>query len=396
MEEPSINILTEAKTEYTKQLTNFLAPLIKEGFNQLYEDACNFKDTTNDPRFDDYSELQIFQDYLRKIPKWNQDLIDQETNRIKTKSRCEYLEDLIGAVFVSYAKVLSVIRLRNPTSQMKLKIPKLRNFIHKCYIECSREIYQNVYLFDNEDISNIEKQKNIRDINNIVKDGIIEAVRKLLPVKDIIKTYLGKIYDDEETDISTVDNGFEQSAFMDFAKNNLRKNVEEIQSENEIDESDHQDESDHEEESDHQENFEPVAVQEVAEPVAEPVAAQEVAEPAVEQEIDESFAEAEPVMKQEVVESFAESAAEERFEIPKSLEQIVPEPSGESVSLSKEMIERLEQSETYTEQKPEEQFKEIRVREERKRRFKRNKDRIREQQKEPQFVSGGVQYEEPF
>ena len=234
MEEPSINVLVDAKTEYTKQLTNTLAPLIKEGFDSLYEDACKFKEDTNDPRYDDYSELQIFQDYLRKIPKWNQSIIDDETNRIIEKSRCEWLEDLLAAVFISNAKVLSVIRLKNPSHQMKLKIPKLRNFIHKCYVECSREIYQNVYLFDNEDISTIEKQKNVRDIVNIVKDGVVESVRKLLPVREIIRTYLGKIYDDEDTENTTIETGFEQNLFMDFAKKNLRNNVEEIHSDTEM------------------------------------------------------------------------------------------------------------------------------------------------------------------
>ena len=103
MEEPSINVLVDAKTEYTKQLTNTLAPLIKEGFDSLYEDACKFKEDTNDPRYDDYSELQIFQDYLRKIPKWNQSIIDEETKRIIGKSQCEWLEDLLAAVFISNA-----------------------------------------------------------------------------------------------------------------------------------------------------------------------------------------------------------------------------------------------------------------------------------------------------
>ena len=360
MEEPNVNILTEAKTEYTKQLTNILTPLIKEGFNQLYEDACNFRETTKDPRFDDYSELQIFQDYLRKIPKWNQDIIDIETKRIKNKSRCEYLEDLIGAVFVSYAKVLSAIRLRNPTSQMKLKIPKLTNFIHKCYIEASRNIYQNVYLFDNEDISYIEKQKNTRDINNIIKDAIIDAVRKLMPIKDIIQTYLGKMYEDEETDISTIDNGFEQSAFMDFAKNNLRNNVEEIQSENELEESSQEEErSNHEEEerSNHEEE--------------------------------------------------ERSNHEEEFSTHSQNNQdIVPEPSGESLALSGDIINKIEESE-HSEQSNHHHTEMYKViKNNNVKRFVRNKDKMKQKeqnnifvkQKEQDnvFVNEEVSYEPPF
>lgn len=233
MEDVSINVLVDAKTEYTKQLTNILTPLIFEGFTSLYEEAVQFKDETQDPRYEEYSELQIFQDYLRKIPKWNQDLIDDETKRIITKSKCEWLEDLLAAVFISNAKILSVIRIKNPTHQMKLKIPKLRNFIHKCYVECSREIYQNVYLFDNEEVSTVEKQKNVRDVLNIIRDGIVESVRKLLPVQEIIKTYLGKIYDDEETENTLVESGFEEGLFREFAQNKLRKSIDEVLSDNE-------------------------------------------------------------------------------------------------------------------------------------------------------------------
>lgn len=232
MEEVSINVLVDAKTEYTKQLTNILTPLLLEGFNSLYEEAVQFKETTKNPDYDNYSELQIFQDYLRKIPKWNQDIIDTETNRIISKSKCEWLEDLLAAVFISNAKILSVVRLKNPDHKMNLKIPKLRNFIHKCYVECSREIYKNVYLFDNEEITTIDKQKNVRDITNIIKEGIIESVRKSLPVQEIIKTYLGKIYDDEDTE-TFLETGFEEGMFKDFAKNTLRNSVQEIHSDEE-------------------------------------------------------------------------------------------------------------------------------------------------------------------
>jgi len=225
MEDVSVNVLVDAKTEYTKQLTSILSPIIFEGFVSLYEEAIRFKDEAKDPRYDEYSELQIFQDYLRKIPKWNQDIIDKETDRVIAKSKCEWLEDLLAAVFISNAKVLSVIRTRNPSHQMKLKIPKLRSFIHKCYVECSREIYQNVYLFDNEEVTTVEKQKNVRDTMNIIKEGIVESVRKLLPVQEIIKTYLGRIYDDD-TD-NTIQSGFEENLFRDFAKNKLRKEIQE-------------------------------------------------------------------------------------------------------------------------------------------------------------------------
>ena len=68
MEEPSQNVLSDAKAAYTKQLVFTLAPRILEGFMALFEDAVQFKEDSNDPRYDDYSEIEVFQDSLRKIP----------------------------------------------------------------------------------------------------------------------------------------------------------------------------------------------------------------------------------------------------------------------------------------------------------------------------------------
>ena len=239
-EELSANALVDAKNEYTKLLTSYLTPCITEGFISLYEDAKNEKEEKrNDSRYDDYSEIQIFQDFIKKIPKWNQDIIDKESDRIIQRSKCDWLERLLYGVFVSNAKVLSIVRIQpKKDDKMRLKIPKLRNFIHKCYVECGRELYKVAYLFDDEDITSIEKQKNIRDINSIVREGVIEAVRKLLPIQDILKDCIGNI-GGENTMNSTLQSettggGDSEELFRKFASSNkMKKGIEEIHSETE-------------------------------------------------------------------------------------------------------------------------------------------------------------------
>ncbi len=239
-EELSANALVDAKNEYTKLLTSYLTPCITEGFISLYEDAKNEKEEKrNDSRYDDYSEIQIFQDFIKKIPKWNQDIIDKESDRIIQRSKCDWLERLLYGVFVSNAKVLSIVRIQpKKDDKMRLKIPKLRNFIHKCYVECGRELYKVAYLFDDEDITSIEKQKNIRDINSIVREGVIEAVRKLLPIQDILKDCIGNI-GGENTMNSTLQSettggGDSEEMFRKFTSSNkLKKGIEEIHSETE-------------------------------------------------------------------------------------------------------------------------------------------------------------------
>jgi len=94
------------------------------------------------------------------------------------------------------------------------------------------------YLFDDEDITSIEKQKNVRDINSIVREGVIEAVRKLLPIQDILKDCIGNI-GGENTMNSTIQSettggGDSEELFRKFASSNkMKKGIEEIHSETE-------------------------------------------------------------------------------------------------------------------------------------------------------------------
>jgi hypothetical protein len=152
-------------------------------------------------------------------------MIDTETERIIEKTNCKWLEKLIGAVFISNAKVLSTIRTQNFEQKMKLEIPTTTRFIHKCYIESGREFYRSVYLFDDEDVSPFEKQKNIRECLTIVKEAIQEAIRRLLPVQEIIKTYLGNVYQNSDDDVSVLSEQFMNETLDKYADQTLKENI---------------------------------------------------------------------------------------------------------------------------------------------------------------------------
>ena len=89
---------------------------------------------------------------------------------------------LITAVFVSHIKILASIN--NKEKQINLVIPKTINFIHKCYINIARELWNNPYLFD-ENIKGWEYQRNIKTIESLIIECIELTIRKLLPIKDI-------------------------------------------------------------------------------------------------------------------------------------------------------------------------------------------------------------------
>jgi len=189
-DDPQEKLKVRASEMYLKQLTNILVPSIYEGFQSLYNEAVEFKETTKDPRFDDYSELQMFQDYVRKIPKWTQDTVDKELQRIIAKSNKneKFLNRLLGAVFYSQAMIMSVIRTQNPTGEINLKIPKFENFLKQCYVEARKEIYTAAYLFyEDDETTTIEKRKNIDEIQRIIHKGITSAIETLLPTEEIMK-----------------------------------------------------------------------------------------------------------------------------------------------------------------------------------------------------------------
>jgi hypothetical protein len=90
------------------------------------------------------------------------------------------------------------------------------------------------YLFDDEDITSIEKQKNVRDINSIVREGVIEAVRRLLPIQDILKDCIGNIGGENTMNSTIQSEGDSEEMFRKFTSSNkMKKGIEEIHSETE-------------------------------------------------------------------------------------------------------------------------------------------------------------------
>ena len=213
----NIHVLIDAKKEYTNQLKNTLTVHIYQGFQQIYIDAK--KSCLNKKQTDGI--LKKFQKFLSTIPKWNETTITEETERIKEKAACDWLDLLITAVFVTHSKVLISVKNQSQNyNDIQLDIPSSTTFIHKCYIEAARNIWKHPYLFYDEDISNYDYQRNIRDIEKIINIAIEETVRQLLPVKHILKEYLGNNFTsslNKDEDI--------QSTVSKMTVNNLKRAV---------------------------------------------------------------------------------------------------------------------------------------------------------------------------
>lgn len=173
-----LNLLVDTRKEFSIYLINDLSIELNKGINSLYQN-CKIKSNDNN------EILIFFQKILADVPQWNITILKSETDRIK--KNIPYLEDLLTSVFISNMRLLCSIKNKN--KQINIKIPKLENFIHKCYIEIAKEFWSYTYFFS-ENHNKLEIQKNKRQIECIIKLSIEEVIRKSLPIKSILKDYL--------------------------------------------------------------------------------------------------------------------------------------------------------------------------------------------------------------
>lgn len=198
MEDANLAIIVDAKSEYTKQLVNILKGNVYFGIKNMYTSSKQYCIENNNT----INILSHFQSKLEEVPEWSQKNILSECQRVIDNSKCDWLEELITAVFVSHTRILSSINFSKNKKQINLKIPKVDHFIHQCFIDCARIFYKCPYLLD-DTISNYEYQKNRNECERLIEKSIEETVRKQLPVKHILQEYLGNNYTTEETNEET-------------------------------------------------------------------------------------------------------------------------------------------------------------------------------------------------
>jgi hypothetical protein len=227
----NINILVEAKKEYTNQLQKLLRPRIYEGFKSIYEDIINisFKELEQN-KIQTSSLIKTFQKMLKEIPQWNQEMINNEYNRILKISNCDYFENLIEAVFIANIKILTSVQINNNSKNININIPQSSHFMHKCYIKCANEIYKNPYIFDiSKNLTPKEKHNNLREILLLIDNSINNAISDLLPIGDILKQGLTKnnIIDNKKKEDSKIELEFDkiENQFLQNIQQDIQQNI---------------------------------------------------------------------------------------------------------------------------------------------------------------------------
>lgn len=191
MDDFSLSSLQESRNEWCSRLITILTPHIIEGLKSIFDEAwklCNDNDEKS-------KYLMTFQNFLSRVPKWNQTIIESESKRIIEKSNCSYIEDLITCVHIIQLKSLSCMRVGTKQKKVNIAIPSLDEFIHKVYINVARKVYTNVYLFE-KGISPLQSQRHSRELELIIRECILNTIREGIPIEELLKLYMSETTED--------------------------------------------------------------------------------------------------------------------------------------------------------------------------------------------------------
>ena len=365
----SLDNIIKYNDECVIKFTSLINNEMKNGIQSIYNDT---KKNNKDRK----KILKEFQINLSNIPKWSQKIIDDEYNRLKVLSKCDYFDDLIKNIFKSYFKVLFLLKKKRE----KLVVPSSTNVIHQCYISIARNIWKQPNLFYHKfDKKHI--QNNHKLINKVIEQSIKLAIKELLPFKEILNNYLENdeleseddYSDFEEYDIDDIKNNtnidkepddfvLEQKLNKNEDNGNLEgedqieeQHEEEVEEEKEVNENveeeEEQEEEEHEEEQEEEEGEEQKEEHEEIEEEKQQQEEQQQEEKEEEQEEEEQKEQV-----KEVNENIDENVEEEK-QVEENVEEVEEnvEEVNEKVEEVNENVEEVHEEEQ-VEEKVEDQI----------------------------------------
>jgi len=178
-------------TDFVKQtlrenLGRTLIPHVADGFWSIYDNAKSACERNKQPD----QMLRTFQNLLTQVPKWTAETLKKEVDRISAASKCDYIEDLLLGVFVSYIRAFaSLQQSQSEHVDIPFTRPSVEVFVHKFYVQSARVFWSNAYLFKTVGVSSEQQARNRRDIDTMLIDTLNEVIDSFIPWKDISKAY---------------------------------------------------------------------------------------------------------------------------------------------------------------------------------------------------------------
>lgn len=163
------SMILQAQKEVRAHTHDFLVLPVVAFFDSMYAQSQK-KD----------GKLTTFQKELREVPNWPLLRVQSVLSNIQLS--CDFLPQLISAMFLGHIKVLASIKI-SKAPNVKVKVPKQEKFVHALFIESARKFYENPHVFRKGDHA---------AKTTMVMEAIDATIRKFLPLRDILSAYLVK------------------------------------------------------------------------------------------------------------------------------------------------------------------------------------------------------------
>jgi len=178
-------------TDFVKQslrenLGRVLIPHIADGMWSIYDSAKTACERNGQPD----QILKTFQNLLTKVPTWKDETLAKEAERISKASKCDYIDDLLLGVFVSYIRAFASLQQVEKTHvDIQFTRPSVEVFIHALYKSAARQSWSNAYLFKTVGVASEQQARNRRDIETLVSSCMNDVIDSFIPWKEISKAY---------------------------------------------------------------------------------------------------------------------------------------------------------------------------------------------------------------
>jgi hypothetical protein len=172
-----MDVLVEAERKYTGKLCDAMLPVMIDAFWEIWLEAKK--------KSQGRKTLMTFQEMLRDVKHmWSNTMVNKHVGEI-TKNNSLF-PNLLAAVFVIHVKILSAIRIDPKSKKISLKLPGNDVFVHTCYINAAKDLYDDPYAISDEMKISERNESLNRRFTKCIKDAIDE----LVPTEEILKTYL--------------------------------------------------------------------------------------------------------------------------------------------------------------------------------------------------------------
>lgn len=172
-----MEVLNDAERRFSRKLVDAMLPELFEVFCTMWEDT---KKDTKDRKF-----VENYRQNLRKVKgEWSNVKVKQHVANIVKE--CPLFPRLIAAVFVIHVKILSSIRIDKSSKKISLKLPSNDVFVHTCFIECARDLYEDPWIITDEKPATERRN----ELNTRFTKCIRETIENLVPTEEILTTYL--------------------------------------------------------------------------------------------------------------------------------------------------------------------------------------------------------------